>query len=132
MNPLSINPLYALAAMAAAFAIGFGWGWQVNGWRLNGQISDIKAERAGDKASQATAALNDLVGAAKKVKAAADGAQIDVSILDAQLAAIRKDFNNANAKPLPVDCHPDAPRMLKLTTSIDAVDKAIARQLPGS
>lgn len=36
MNPLSINPLMLLGAGTIALAFGFGSGWTVNGWRLDG------------------------------------------------------------------------------------------------
>lgn len=36
MNPLSINPLHMLGAGAIVLAIGFGGGWLVNGWRIDG------------------------------------------------------------------------------------------------
>jgi hypothetical protein len=127
MNPLSINPLAGLASLAVAAALGFGSGWTVNGWRLNGEIQTIKAEHANDRATLATAAISDITQAAHLIKEAADRAQVDVSSLDVQLTAIRKDFKNANAKPLPADCRPDSPRVRKLANSAAAVDKAIAR-----
>lgn len=45
MNPLSINPLHMLAAGVVALAIGFGGGWFVNGWRLDGQHQKAMSEK---------------------------------------------------------------------------------------
>jgi hypothetical protein len=126
MNPLAIHPLALLAGAAVALGIGFGTGWQVNGWRLGVEIERIKAERATDNAKQTKAALDDMVTAAGKIKAAADGANIDLSQLGRQLDQIRKDYKNAKPVPLPVDCRPDAPRVRKLTAAATATDQAIA------
>jgi prophage endopeptidase len=43
--------------MALFVALAFGAGWSVNGWRLNGQISDIQAKHATEQASASRAAL---------------------------------------------------------------------------
>lgn len=126
MNPFAIHPLALLAGAAVALTIGFGTGWQVNGWRLGAKIEHIKAERAADDAKQTETALKDLVTAAGKIKAAADGANVDLSQLGRQLDQISKDYKNAKPTPLPVDCRPDAPRVRKLTAAATATDQAIA------
>jgi hypothetical protein len=126
VNPFSINPLALIVGATVAIGIGFGGGWTVNGWRLQGDIEHIKTERATDSVRQSQAALDDLVTAAGKIKAAADGANVDLSHLDSKLDQIRKDYKNAKPAPLPVDCRPDAPRVRKLTAAADAVDEAIA------
>ena len=131
MNPLSINPLFLLAGVAAAVTIGFGGGWPANGWRLNADIATLKAERANEVAVQNKEVLDDFVATAKKIKEQADGANADFSVLGTELAIIRKEFKNAKATPLPVDCRPDDGRMRSLTRSVDAVRKAVARQQPG-
>jgi len=130
VNPLSINPLILLVGIAAAMSIGFGGGWTANGWRLGAKIADVKAERSNEIAIQNKEVLDDFVATAKKIREQADGANADFSELAKDLTAIRKEFKDANAKPLPVDCHPDAPRVRKLTNAIDAVDHAIARHGP--
>lgn len=53
MNPLSINPLHMLGAGAIALAIGFGGGWLVNGWRLDGshqrEMTKVTADLAAEQ-----------------------------------------------------------------------------------
>lgn len=125
MNPLSINPVALLAGAAFALVVGFGSGWQVNGWRLDAQLEHVKAAQEKGRADQAAAAIADLVAAAGKVKAAADGAHVDMAGLNKKLDVIRKDFRDAKPVPLPVDCHPDAVRVRKLTAAAAAVDEAV-------
>lgn len=125
-----INPVRIIINVALAAAVGFGAGWLVNGWRKDAELAEIKAERAEGRADQVQAALDDLATGAAKIRASADGYSADVSALDAKLEAIRKDFKNA--KPLPPDCRPDAPRVRELTSVATAVDQAIARQRTGS
>jgi hypothetical protein len=126
MSPLTLNPLALLVGGALAVAIGFGSGWTANGWRLDAEISSIKADRASDRADQAQAALTDLAEAAKKIKDAADGAGIEFFAVNTQLADIKKDLKNANAKPLPPDCRPDTVRVRSLAAAVDATNKAAA------
>lgn len=42
MNLISVNPFYLLGGSILALSIGFGSGWQVNGWRKDSEIGDIK------------------------------------------------------------------------------------------
>lgn len=132
MNPLTLNPLALLAGGALAVAIGFGAGWKTNGWRLDAEISSIKADRANDRATQSEAALTDLAEASRRIKEAADGAGFEFSVVSAQLADIKKDLKNANAKPLPPDCRPDSVRVRSLAAAVDATNKAAAGLGAGS
>lgn len=125
------NPLSLLIAAGIIFAAGCGYGWTANGWRLGAQIADVKAERANETATQNKEVLDDFVETAKKIKEQADGANADFAVLGTELAQIRKEFKNAKAKPLPVDCRPDDVRMRSLTRSVDTVRKAVARQQSG-
>jgi len=120
------------AAVLVALAVSlFAAGMKVQGWRLGEQIAQAKAARSNEIATQSQEALADLINASKTIKAAADGAHVDVSALNTKLDTIRKEFNDANAAPLPVDCRPDAIRVRKLTSAASAVDEAIARQRAG-
>lgn len=50
------------------------------------------------------------------------------SDVDAKFAALSKDLKNATkAKPLPVDCKPDAGRVRSLAAAISAANSAIGR-----
>lgn len=104
MNPLSINPLTGLAGLAIAAAIGFGSGWTVNGWRLNGEIKEIElgAEKAARKSEQDARTkeqehakrLQDAQHAAtereKKLRADADALRATAGSLRDDLAEFRR------------------------------------------
>jgi len=126
MTPISVKwPVLATAA-AVLLATGAGAGWTAQGWRKDAEIAGIEKARAEDKASQADNALADLTAASSKVKAAADGAQIDIDALGAKLDAIHKDFRNAKPPALPADCRLDPIRLRKLTNTASAVNEAAA------
>ena len=124
MNPLSINPTVLLGGALLVVVAGFGAGWTANGWRLNTEIANLKAERANEIAKQSQGALSDLASAAKHVKDAADGAQADMSQLGVKLDAIQKDVRNAKSIPLPADCKLDDGRLRRLAEGAAAVNEA--------
>lgn len=128
VNPLSWSPQIKLLAVAAVLAGAFGAGWTTNGWRKNVEIASLKREHAEQQAKDAQKSLDDFVAASNTIIKAANGANLDISGLNKQLAAIRKEFHDANAKPLPPDCAPDDVRMRSLTKSVEAVRKAATGQ----
>jgi hypothetical protein len=133
MNPLDlIPPQYKVLAIAIACAIAlvgtFTAGCQVTAWRKNAEIADLKREHAEQQAKDSQKSLDDFVSVSATIIKAANGANIDISGLNKQLAAIRKEFHDANAKPLPPDCAPDDVRMRSLTKSVEAVRKAATGQ----
>jgi hypothetical protein len=120
---------YKLPFMAGAgLAVGvlaFGAGWVVNGWRLGNELSRLKATHAQEKAAQATGALTTLKADADAIhKAATEYAGIQ-NTLAPKFDALTKELRNA--KPLPVDCKPDAVRVRNLDSAIDAANQAIPR-----
>ena len=117
-----------LIAGALAVVLGFGAGWVSNGWRLNGEISDIKAQQATDEATKAQTAVDDLVTASKTIKDAAESYTGIQTKLGSKIDKLREEFKNAPPPPLPADCKPDATRMRKLTGAIDAANQAISGQ----
>jgi hypothetical protein len=128
MNPLSINPLALLAGAALALVLGFGSGWQVNGWRLGAEIADLKGDYANEKKDQAESALVDFKEESKKIRAAADDFMAVQSSLDKKVNDIRKDLKHVQAtSPLPADCLPDAGRMRILEDAVKAAREAATR-----
>src|SRR5690606_21816158 len=127
----AMSPVIVIAGAAVALAVGFGSGWQVQGWRKAAEIADLKRVRSDDIARQSQAALNNFTAAVDTINAAARGARLDLSNLGGKLDAIRQDFKNAKPAPLPVDCRPDAVRVHKLTAAAAAVDHAIAGSVTG-
>lgn len=117
--------IYAAIALAL-IGIGFGAGWQVNGWRLGTELAGEKTKAAETRALAAENGLQDLANASALIKGQADsfqGLKLDVTV---QFAQLRKDLKNA-PKPLPDNCKPDDFRVRKLHDAIDAANQAAAR-----
>lgn len=112
MSPLWINPGPLLAGAVVAVALGFGAGWGINGWRLNAEVAEVKADAAEQRAASANAALDQLAGRLETMNTATTAAQLDVSTLAAKMDQIRKEQKHAQAQtPLPPDCRPDTGRL---------------------
>lgn len=131
MNPLTMNPGALLAGTAVALALGFGAGWSVNGWRLHADLADEKREHAEEITKASQAALDDYKTAAGLIKAAAEGAQVDVSGLKTKIDILDRRIRNAPPPPLPADCHPGSQRLRDLSDAAAATDKAAARPVAG-
>lgn len=128
---MSILPTWPIAVGALVIGLVAG----VSGGKLwyADTIADLKIDIANAKTDQANAisqasqvALSDLVTGAQQVKAAALGAQTDLTAVNAQLAAIRRNQKNAPPPPLPADCKPGPVRLRNLAESAAAADAAIA------
>lgn len=117
-----MNPSTIAIAAVLLFGAGLGVGWTANGWRLHADISAIEAKQAGDLAASTTAAMTDLKTAAAAINTAANEYAGVAGRLDVKLDQIKKDMKNA--KPLPVDCRPDAVRVRDLGAAIDAANEA--------
>ena len=116
---------FMVGAGLAAGVLAFGAGWIINGWRLETELSKLKTAHAVERANQASAALTTLQADAEAIhKAAAEYAGIETTLAP-KIAALTKELRNA--KPLPVDCRPDAVRVRNLDAAIDAANSAIPR-----
>ncbi len=125
MNPLTINPLYLLVALAIAGGGGFFTGWETQGWRKDKVIAEEKASRAADRTLQTTAALTNLTEATKLIHKAAEGYAANEDVLGVKIDAVRKALKNVQAKtPLPPDCRPDSERLRILKTAVDSANTA--------
>nr|WP_315401806.1 hypothetical protein [uncultured Duganella sp.] len=131
MNPLAINPWALLGAGALALTLGFGAGWQVQGWRLRADIAEVKLDNATAITQASQVALDDYKRAASAIKDAATGAQVDTIAILGQLAAIKRNYANAKPAPLPPDCRPGPDRLRYLSETTAAANAAIARPVPG-
>lgn len=131
MNPLAINPLAMLGGAVIMAAIGFGAGWQTNGWRLNGELAEQKSQTADEARQRAEVALADIAGAAKKINDAAGGARVDQGRVLEKLAAIDRRFKNEKPPALPPDCIPGDIRMRRLNDAAATANEAIAGPKPG-
>lgn len=127
MNPLTINPLGLLGAGALAVTIGFGAGWQVQGWRGAAALSEVKLNNAEAITAASGVALADYQLAATTIKDAAAGAQADTTAILGQLAAIKRNYANAKPAPLPPDCKPGPDRLRYISETTAAANAAIAR-----
>lgn len=133
---MSLIPTWPIAVGALAVGLAAG-GAGAKFWYAD-TIADLKIEIANIKKDNAEAisqasqvALSDYKVAADVITAAALGAQTDLSAVNTQLAAIRRNQKNAPPPPLPADCKPGPVRLRNLSDTAAAADKAIARPVPG-
>jgi len=133
---MSILPTWPIAA--GALVVGLVAGATGSKLWYADAIADLKIAAAETKRDEANAisqasqvALSDLVTGAQQIKAAALGAQTDLTTVNAQLAAIRRNQKNAPPPPLPADCKPGPVRLRNLAESAAAADAAIARPVSG-
>lgn len=133
---MSLIPTWPIAVGALAVGLVAG-GTGAKLWYAD-TIADLKVDIANMKAADAEAisqasqvALSDYKAGADLIRAAALGAQTDLSAVNAQLAAIRRNQKNAPPPPLPADCKPGPVRLRNLAESAAAADAALARPIPG-
>lgn len=132
---MSLIPTWPIAAGALVIGIGAG-GFGAKLWYAD-TIADLKIAAANAKTDEANAvsqasqvALSDLVAGAQQIKAAALGAQTDLTAVRADMATIRRNQKNAPPPALPADCRPGPIRLRNLAETAAAADKAIARPVP--
>jgi len=133
---MSLIPTWPIAAGALVVGLAAG-GFGAKLWYA-GTIADLKIEAAETKRDEAEAisqasqvALSDYKVAAEVIAAAALGAQTDLSAVNTQLAALRRNQKNAPPPPLPADCKPGPVRLRNLSDTAAAADAAIARPVSG-
>lgn len=133
---MSLIPTWPIAAGALVVGLAAG-GFGAKLWYAD-TIADLKIAAAETKRENAEAttqasqiALSDYITAADKIKAAATGAQTDLSAITAQLALIRRNQKNAPPPPLPDNCRPGPVRLRNLSETAAAADAAIAGSVPG-
>lgn len=124
MNPFSIHPMVLLVGAALAAVLGFGAGWETNGWRLGAELADVKASYAGQKATEAAATVSTMKADADTIHEAAETFLKGQQALGPKFEALKKEMHDA--KPLPPDCRPDDRRVRNLESAIDAANAAIA------
>jgi len=132
---MSLIPTWPIAAGALVVGLA-GGGFGAKLWYAD-TIADLKIAAAETKRDEANAisqasqvALSDYKTAAEVIAAAALGAQTDLSAVNTQLAAIRRNQKNAPPPPLPADCKPGPVRLRNLAESAAAADAALARPIP--
>jgi hypothetical protein len=132
---MSLIPTWPIAV--GALVIGLGAGATGAKFWYADTIADLKIDIANMKKDNAEAisqasqvALSDYKVAADVVTAAALGAQTDLSAVNTQLAAIRRNQKNAPPPPLPDDCRPGPVRLHNLAESAAAADRAISGSVP--
>lgn len=109
----------AAAGVSAVLAVGATW-YIADNIRV-AQVDALKLQIANTQAASATAALTQLQGFISNMHAAATDYGNTVSDIDARFAALQKGLHYA--KPLPVDCKPDADRVRGLAAAIAAANK---------
>lgn len=133
---MSLIPTWPIAAACLVGGVLLGAGGA--GWWHSDTIGDLELKVARMERDSAVGvsvqykqAADDLAGAAKTIKAAAEAGSTDVSTLNAKLDTINRSIKNAKPAPLPADCRPGADRVRNLSESAAAVDQAITRPISG-
>lgn len=133
---MSLIPTWPIAVGALVVGLAAG-GFGTKLWYAS-SISELKIAAAETKRDEANAisqasqvALSDYKLAAEVVTASALSAQTDLTAVNAQLAAIRRNQKNAPPPPLPTDCKPGPVRLRNLAESAAAADSAISRPVSG-
>lgn len=115
----------ASGAVAAIISIYATYYITSMGYRIT--IADMKTAAANIQTANATASLKQFETDAGLIHDAAVSYAADKTNLAARMDAISKDFANAiKAKPLPLDCKPDADRLRNLAAAIAATNTAAA------
>lgn len=117
--------------VAGALLIGLAGGAAVDHAFMAAKVAALKLDNAEAISQASQVALSDYEKAAATIKAAALGAQTDLTTVNAQLAAIRKAQKNVPLPPLPADCKPGPVRLRNLSETAAAADKAIAGSVSG-
>lgn len=117
--------------VAGGLLIGAAGGVALDHTIMSAKIDRMKLDNAEAVSQASQVALEDYKTAADVVTTAALGAQTDLSTVNAQLAAIRRNQKNAPPPPLPADCKPGPVRLRNLADTAAAADKAAARPGPG-
>lgn len=110
--------------------IGAAGGAALDHTIMTAKINLMKMENAEAISQASQVALADYKSGADAIKAAATGAQTDLTAISAQLATIRKNQKNAPPPTLPPDCKPGPMRLRNLAESAAAADKAIFGSVP--
>lgn len=125
LDPLAPYKTYFIVVaffvvFAGVFAFGGFLGWRINGWRLEGEIAEIKAAHAGERAAMASAVAAEMATNAAKINEAALEFTATQTELSGRLDLLRKDLKNAPR--LPVDCKPGEVRINALRSAVNAAN----------
>ncbi|AOZ02271.1 hypothetical protein BKK81_23600 [Cupriavidus sp. USMAHM13] len=115
---------WQLAGLAGAGLLLGAAGWTANGWRLEAVQAASALAASGAQARQSAQALETLRASSAAMRAAADAYRQSQSALAARLDRLEEELQRA--RPLPVDCRPDAERMRLLSGAVDATRAAAA------
>lgn len=114
----------AAAVIAAGLAAGATY-YVVH----NADVVKLQAVQLADSKAQTvsvTASLTQLQGFISAMDAAGGDYTAALAQINADFAALKKEFADATVKPLPADCRPDAGRLRVLTDAVAAANKGAA------
>lgn len=115
---------WRLAGLAGAGLLLGAAGWTVNGWRLEAVRAASALAASEAQARQSAQALETLRASSAAMRAAADAYRQSQSELASRLGHLEEELQRA--KPLSVDCRPDAERVRLLSDAVDATRAAAA------
>jgi hypothetical protein len=87
-------------------------------------IADLKLQQSQSQTKSVQASLDQLTGFISKMNVADAQYQGALASIDQKFSAVQAEWKNATAKPLPVDCKPDALRLRVLATAVAATHQA--------
>lgn len=85
LSPLAIRAIAIALVLAAAYAAGFGTGWQVNGWRLGAKVAKLETRvvAAVDQGKILAAAVEACNAGVEEARVAGQGARaLGAQLLD--------------------------------------------------
>lgn len=126
MSPALVSQLRPLTIAAGLFVAGGASAWIVRGWQKDAEIQTIKAAYAAEKLEASDAALVEFKKAASDMSAAVSDVQRSGAVLQTTMKTLGAEIKNA--KPLPVDCRPDAVRVRSLDGAYSAARTAAIGQ----
>lgn len=112
---------YLVAGVVSAGLCGWGI-HSIDVLYYDAQISKLKLQTVNVSATQASNALQQLTSFVSSMNKAETDYQTSLDSISGHFVLIERQFKNATAKPLPVDCVPDDNRMHTLTAAIAATN----------
>jgi hypothetical protein len=119
-------PIIKILAAVGYTAFFIFVGWQVQGWRKDIEILQMKSDAEEARANVAQDALEDLAEASSNMRLASEKQLTDQRATNEKLSIIAAQIKTL--RPLPVDCRPDAARLQLFKDAIDATNASATRR----
>lgn len=118
-----------VAAFGFGIALATAGTWYVVGNAKDVEIGGLKLAASQKATADVTASLSQLQGFIAAMHVADSNYNGALAAIDARFISLERQWKNATAKPLPLDCKPDLPRQRMFT---DAVNATHAQSAPAA